>query len=194
MPILFTTSEVNSKKNRRTMKRSFMAMLAAWLSAKSQGGHMFLRLEDLDIARMPKDASARVIEDLKWAGLDWVGEPTYQHERTAIYQEALESLESLQDDGGDYMAKTANLYTRIDPELKEQAEHILNSLGLPPSSAITMFYKQVVLQQGLPFDVKLGYREPRDVSSMTQSELNDELEKGYKSVLSGDVNSASKVF
>ena len=48
------------------------------------------------------------------------------------------------------MAKTANLYARIEPELKEQAEHILNSLGLPPSSAITMFYKQVVLQQGLP--------------------------------------------
>lgn len=56
--------------------------------------------------------------------------------------------------------KTANLYTRIDPELKEQAEHILNSLGLPPSSAITMFYKQVVLQQGLPFNVKLNYRQP----------------------------------
>ena len=92
------------------------------------------------------------------------------------------------------MAKTANLYTRIDPELKEQAEHILNFLGLLPSSAITMFYKQVVLQQGLPFDVKLGYREPRDVSSMTQGELNDELEKGYKSVLSGDVKSADKVF
>ena len=43
--------------------------------------------------------------------------------------------------GSDYMAKTANLYTRIDPESKEQAEYILNSLGLPPSSAITMFYK-----------------------------------------------------
>ena len=48
-------------------------------------------------------------------------------------------------DRGGYMAKTANLYTRIDPELKEQAEYILNSLGLPPSTAITMFYKQVVL-------------------------------------------------
>lgn len=92
------------------------------------------------------------------------------------------------------MAKTANLYTRIDPELKQQAEYILNSLGLPPSSAITMFYKQVVLQQGLPFDVKLGYREPRDASSMTQDELNGELEKGYKSVLSGDVQPADKVF
>ena len=95
---------------------------------------------------------------------------------------------------GDCMAKTANLYTRIDPELKEQAEYILNSLGLPPSSAITMFYKQIVLQQGLPFDVKLGYKEPRDVSSMTQGELNDESEKGYKSVLSGNAKPASKVF
>lgn len=92
------------------------------------------------------------------------------------------------------MAKTANLYTRIDPELKEQAEYILNSLGLPPSSAITMFYKQIVLQQRLPFDVKLGYREPRDVSSTTQGELNDELEKGYKSVLSDNAKPASKVF
>lgn len=92
------------------------------------------------------------------------------------------------------MAKTANLYTRIDPELKEQAEHILNSLGLPPSSAITMFYKQVVLQQGLPFNVKLNYREPLDIGSMTRNELQAELEKGYQSVLSGDVKPADEVF
>ena len=92
------------------------------------------------------------------------------------------------------MAKTANLCTRIDPELKKQAEQILHSLGLPPSSAITMFYKQVVLQQGLPFDVKLAYREPLDMSSMTQSELNNELEKGYESVLSDNVKPADKVF
>ena len=72
------------------------------------------------------------------------------------------------------MAKTANLYTRIDPELKEQAEYILNSLGLPPSSAITMFYKQVVLQQGFPFDVKLGYSKPLDISSMSQDTLTQD--------------------
>lgn len=92
------------------------------------------------------------------------------------------------------MAKTANLYTRIDPELKEQAEYILNSLGLPPSSAITMFYKQVVLQQGLPFNVKLNYRQPLDIGSMTKNELRAELGKGYQSVLSGDVKPADKVF
>ncbi|WP_288815681.1 type II toxin-antitoxin system RelB/DinJ family antitoxin [uncultured Varibaculum sp.] len=92
------------------------------------------------------------------------------------------------------MAKTANLYARIEPELKEQAEHILNSLGLPPSSAITMFYKQVVLQQGLPFNVKLNYREPLDIGSMTKHELQAELGRGYQSVLSGDVKPADKVF
>ena len=92
------------------------------------------------------------------------------------------------------MAKTANLYTRIDPKLKEQAEYILNSLGLPPSSAITMFYKQVVLRQGLPFDVKLGYNKPLDISSMSKDTLNAELEKGYQSILSGNVKPADEVF
>ena len=92
------------------------------------------------------------------------------------------------------MAKTANLYTRIDPKLKEQAEYILNSLGLPPSSAITMFYKQVVLQQGLPFDVKLGYSKPLDISSMSKDTLNAELEKGYQSILSGNVKPADEDF
>lgn len=92
------------------------------------------------------------------------------------------------------MAKTANLHVRIEPELKEQAENILNSLGLPPFSAITMFYKQVILQQGLPFDVKLGYRKPVDISSMSQETLSGELEKGYQSALSGDVKPAGDVF
>ena len=44
------------------------------------------------------------------------------------------------------MAKSANLYARIEPEVKEQAETILNALGIPASNAITMFYKQIILQ------------------------------------------------
>mgnify|MGYP000153938335 FL=1 len=39
------------------------------------------------------------------------------------------------------MAKTANLYVRIEPDVKEQAETILSALGIPASNAITMFYK-----------------------------------------------------
>ena len=53
------------------------------------------------------------------------------------------------------MAKSANLYVRIEPEVKEQAEKILSALGIPASNAINMFYKQIILQRGLPFEVKI---------------------------------------
>ena len=53
------------------------------------------------------------------------------------------------------MAKTANLYVRIEPDVKEQAESILSELGIPASNAINMFYKQIILHKGLPFEVKI---------------------------------------
>ena len=53
------------------------------------------------------------------------------------------------------MNKTANLYARIEPDVKEQAESVLETLGISVSSAINMFYKQIILQQGIPFDVKI---------------------------------------
>jgi len=53
------------------------------------------------------------------------------------------------------MAKTAVISARIDPELKHNAEQILRELGLTTSQAITLFYKQVDLQRGLPFSVRI---------------------------------------
>ena len=82
------------------------------------------------------------------------------------------------------MAKSANLYARIEPELKEQAEMILAALGIPSSNAITMFYKQIVLNNGLPFEVKLP-SHPLDVSRMTAAQLDAELEKGYLDMQAG---------
>ncbi len=82
------------------------------------------------------------------------------------------------------MAKSANLYARIEPDLKEQAETILTALGIPASNAITMFYKQIVLQNGLPFEVKLP-QHPLDVSCMTVPQLDAELEKGYADMKAG---------
>ena len=52
------------------------------------------------------------------------------------------------------MAKTSNLYVRIEPDVKEQAEQILDALGVAPSSAVNMFYKQIILHRGLPFEVR----------------------------------------
>ncbi len=93
------------------------------------------------------------------------------------------------------MAKTANLYARIEPELKEQAESILATLGIPASNAINMFYKQIVLQRGLPFDVKLPQSmKPLEMNAMTQEQLDAELQKGYDDALAGRTEPAGKVF
>ena len=90
--------------------------------------------------------------------------------------------------------KTANLYARIEPDLKEQAESILASLGVPASNAITMFYKQIVLHRGLPFDVTLPSNRPVDISRLTAEEIDYELEKGYQDMLDGKVRPAKEVF
>jgi len=91
----------------------------------------------------------------------------------------------------DYMAtKTANLYVRIEPEVKKQAEEILSTLGIPASNAITMFYKQIILNRGLPFEVKVPADKPINVSELDDTQLDEELEKGYMDMLAGRVQSA----
>jgi DNA-damage-inducible protein J len=57
------------------------------------------------------------------------------------------------------MTKTAVISARIDPHLKRSAEQIFKELGLTTTQAITLFYKQVQLQHGLPFSVKLPNEE-----------------------------------
>lgn len=51
------------------------------------------------------------------------------------------------------MSKTAMVRARVEPELKEHAERVFHRLGLNATQAITMFYRQVELRDGIPFDV-----------------------------------------
>ena len=51
--------------------------------------------------------------------------------------------------------KTATARVRIQPEIKEQAESILHDLGLSVSGAFEIFYRQIILNNGLPFDVQI---------------------------------------
>jgi DNA-damage-inducible protein J len=53
------------------------------------------------------------------------------------------------------MAKTETIRARVDAGLKARAEAVLDKLGLTASDAIRLFYKQVALQKGLPFEVKI---------------------------------------
>lgn len=67
--------------------------LLAWLSARSAGGSMVLRLEDLDPDRCKREYCDQVMRDLEWLGLDWDNQPVYQSERTELYAQAFAQLE-----------------------------------------------------------------------------------------------------
>jgi len=53
------------------------------------------------------------------------------------------------------MSKTANIRARIEPGLKIEVENILSDLGLTVSETVHLLYRQIKLQRGLPFDVRI---------------------------------------
>lgn len=71
------------------------------------------------------------------------------------------------------MAKTEMIRARVEPELKSQAEEVFLGLGLSPTQAITLFYRQVTLHQGLPFAVKIPNAET--VAAMRQAHAGEGL-------------------
>jgi DNA-damage-inducible protein J len=60
-----------------------------------------------------------------------------------------------------HVTKTATIQTRIEPGLKARVEAILGKLGLSPSDAIALYYSQIALNKGLPFEVKIPNKETR---------------------------------
>ncbi len=74
------------------------------------------------------------------------------------------------------MARTSNIFARVEPEVKEQAELVLEQLGIPMSNAIGLFLRQVVLQRGIPFELKLPQSKPLSVSTLTEEQFNAEID------------------
>lgn len=83
------------------------------------------------------------------------------------------------------MAKTATVRARVEPQLKERAEEVLSELGLNPTSAITLYYEQIVKRHGIPFPVSLpnaitrkAMRDAEEGRDITRaSNLDDLLEQ-----------------
>ncbi len=57
------------------------------------------------------------------------------------------------------MAKTAMIRARVEPQLKREAEDLFLELGMSATEAITLFYRQVTMHRGLPFDVRIPNEE-----------------------------------
>ena len=80
------------------------------------------------------------------------------------------------------MAKTEMIRARVEPELKREAENLFSALGLSTTEAITLFYRQVTLHQGLPFQVRIpnaetaeALEQARDRWGLTEYSSLDEL-------------------
>ncbi|MGB8454348.1 MAG: type II toxin-antitoxin system RelB/DinJ family antitoxin [Anaerocolumna sp.] len=93
------------------------------------------------------------------------------------------------------MANTTTLNLRVNPTLKRQAEEILSELGIPMSTAINMYLRQINLTGGIPFSVELP-KVPDEINAelMTDLELRDKLQKGYDDIEAGKVTDASEAF
>lgn len=73
--------------------------------------------------------------------------------------------------------KTALVQSKVDPVVKEHVKEILNALGLSTSQAINMFLKQIIIQNGLPFEVKVP-------ETLSQEEVR-EISRSYKVIKEG---------
>ena len=92
------------------------------------------------------------------------------------------------------MAKTSTIFARVQPEVKQEAEEVLTRLGIPMSNAIDMFLRQVALQKGIPFEMKLpACEEPVAYGSLTKEQFDAEIEKGMEDIKAGRVYSADEV-
>ena len=80
-----------SPSGRMHLGNAFSALLA-WLSARSQGGEVVLRIEDLDPARSRREYAEAIMDDFRWLGLDWDARAEDQSRRGDAYRAALEAL------------------------------------------------------------------------------------------------------
>lgn len=93
------------------------------------------------------------------------------------------------------MEKTATLNLRVNPETKKKAEEVLSILGIPMSTAIDIYLRQIWLKGGIPFPLVVS-TPPKEINMdlMTEEELHQKLEAGYQDAMAGRVRNAKEAF
>ena len=90
-------------------------------------------------------------------------------------------------------AKTANVTARIQPDIKEQAEAILERLGIPVSVFIDMTYRQVIMRDGVPFSLDIPHKlVTRD--TLTKDEFDIMMQTGLEQAKLDDSISLDEAF
>ena len=90
-------------------------------------------------------------------------------------------------------AKTANVLARVEPEVKEQAERIMNMLGIPASTVINMLYKQIIMTRSIPFSLTVP-AAPAARDEMDAAAFNAMMEQGLSQAKAGQGVSLEDAF
>lgn len=86
----------------------------------------------------------------------------------------------------------ANVNAYVQPEIKEQAEAILEQLGMPVSVLINTLYRQIIIRGGVPYSLTVPKLPTRD--GMTDDQFYVMMEKGYQQVLNGQTVDLDETF
>lgn len=89
-------------------------------------------------------------------------------------------------------AKSANVTARVQPEIKRQAEAVLERLGLPVSVLIDTLYRQIIMTGGVPYPLTVPSLPTRD--GLTEAQFHAMMEKGCEQAQSGEGMSAGEAF
>ena len=88
--------------------------------------------------------------------------------------------------------KSANVTARVQPEIKRQAEAVLEKIGLPVSVLIDTLYRQIIMTGGVPYSLTVPNLPTRD--NMTDAEFNAMMEKAQHQAMTGEGISADEAF
>lgn len=90
-------------------------------------------------------------------------------------------------------SKTANVMARVEPQVKEQAEEIMDMLGIPVSVVINTLYKQIIMTRSIPFSLSVP-KVPIARDELDDAAFSAMMERGLKEAKADQSHLASDVF
>ena len=90
--------------------------------------------------------------------------------------------------------RSANVIARVEPEVKEQAEDILNQIGIPVSTAINMLYREIILWKGLPFRPSIPAAGPKAVDELSKEEFDSMMAIGLAQAKNNQSSPVDEIF
>ncbi len=90
-------------------------------------------------------------------------------------------------------AKTSNVNVRIQENIKKQAEEILETIGLSRATAIDLFYRQIIINNGIPFPLTIP-KSPVAIENVDKETFEKMLLRGYSQAIEGKSRDMNIVF